>query len=374
MALNNFTFGPYLILGITMITASAVSQNPVYIGTYTKEEGHVDGKASGIYLLNQDISTGELKDLQTVAEITNPSFVKASKDGKNLYAVSELGAEDAESGFIYSFKRLEDNNLEEIGKISTESFAPCHIAIDRTGNYVFASNYVGGVMMVYKRNETGILEKYQKILLENPENSHPHSVNISSDNKTAYLADKGNDKIWIFDFDAETGKLSPHRQQFVKLKKGAGPRHLAFSKDEKFAWSINELNSTVSLFEITENSGLNLKENYANLPEDFTGNNSTADIQLHPSGKFLYTSNRGHNSIAAFAVDQNSGRLQLIDHYSTQGETPRNFAISPEGNFLYAANQDSGNIAGFKIYSENGSLEAIQDLEVKTPVCVEFTH
>lgn len=374
MAIKKINFGAILILVLTMIQVSAFSQNPVYIGTYTKEEGHVDGKASGIYLLNQDISTGKLNNIQTVAEITNPSFVKLSKDGKNLYAVSELGDQDAESGFIYSFKRNDDNSLEEIGKISTESFAPCHITIDNTGNYVFVSNYVGGVMMMYSRNDNGILEKQQKIVLENPENSHPHSVNITADNKTAYLADLGNDKIWIFHFDAEYGILNPHRQEYVQLEEGAGPRHFTFSEDERFAWSINELNSTISLFKIEENGGLNLKENYANLPQDFSGNNSTADIHLHPSGEFLYTSNRGHNSIAAFSVNQNSGQLQLIDHFSTRGETPRNFSISPDGNFLYAANQDSGNISAFQIDTETGKLSLIQDLRVKSPVCVEFTH
>lgn len=357
-----------------MNSASAFSQNPVYIGTYTKEEGHVGGKASGIYLLNQDISTGKLKNIQTVAEITNPSFVKASRDGENLYAVSEIGPGDAPSGFVYSFKRIEDNRLEEIGKISSESFAPCHIELDQTGKYVFVSNYVGGVMMMYRRNENGILEKQQKIVVENPEKSHPHSVSITSDNEHAYLADLGNDKIWIFNFDAEEGKLTPHRQKFVALEEGAGPRHFTFSKDEKYAWSINELNSTVSLFKIEEDGGMILKENYNNVPDGFSGNNTTADIHLHPSGKLLYTSNRGHNSIAAFAVEQTTGELEIIDHYSTMGETPRNFAISPDGNFLYAANQDSGNISVFTINPDTGKLNLVQDFSVKTPVCVEFTY
>ena len=160
-----------LISLAVVLTTTCAAQNaeiPVYIGTYTKKEGHVDGKAKGIFLALQDPENGSLHPEKTVAKITNPSFVKASKDGKNLYVVSELGGGDAESGFIYSFKRNSDNSLEELGKISTESFAPCHIEIDKSGNYVFVSNYMGGVVMVYKRGEDGNLEKQQKIQLENP--------------------------------------------------------------------------------------------------------------------------------------------------------------------------------------------------------------
>lgn len=374
MAVIKFYLRAIIIFSVIMATASVISQNPVYIGTYTKEEGHVNGKASGIYLLNQDAETGKLENIQSLAKITNPSFVKVSKDGNNLYAVSELGPGDAKSGYVYSFKIKKDNRLEEIGRISTEGFAPCHIEIDQSGKYVFVSNYLGGVVVMYKRDEKGILEKQQKIVLDNAEDSHPHSVNITSSNKFAYITDLGNDKIWIFNFDDEKGLLTPHRQTYVNLENGAGPRHFSFSKDEKYAWSLNELNSTVSLMEIEEDGGMILKKNYNNLPEGFSGKNSAADIHLHPSGNYLYTSNRGHNSIAAFLVDQKSGQLQLIDHYSTKGETPRNFAISPEGNFLYAANQDTGNLTVFKIFSGDGKLEQIQDLSVKTPVCVEFTH
>ncbi len=365
-----------LITLAVLLTGSCKAQNtgnPVYIGTYTKQEGHVDGKAKGIFLAMQDPENGSLQPEKTVAEITNPSFVKASKDGKNLYAVSELGGGDADSGFIYSYKRNKDNSLEELGKISTESFAPCHIEIDRTGKYVFVSNYMGGVVMVYKRGEEGKLEKQQKIQLENPEASHAHSVSISSSNKIAYIADLGNDKIWIYDFNAETGQLSLKEKPFVPLEEGSGPRHFSFSKNENFAFSMNELNSTISVFNIEDDGNLEIIQNISSLPKDFEGNNSGADIHIHPSGKFIYTSNRGHNSIAAFRLDENYGKLRVIDHYPTKGETPRNFAISPDGKFLYAANQDTSTISSFKINPETGELdEHLLPIEVMSPVCVEF--
>jgi 6-phosphogluconolactonase len=367
-----------LISLVVLITGSCAAQNaknPMYIGTYTKKEGHVDGKANGIFLAMQDPENGSLRPKKTVAEITNPSFVKTSPDGKNLYAVSELGSGDAQSGFIYSYRRNENHSLEQIGKLSTESFAPCHIEIDKNGNYVFVSNYMGGVVMVYKRGKNGKLSKHQKIQLENPEKSHAHSVTLSSENKTAYIADLGNDKIWIYNFNAQSGRLEQNQKPFIELEKGSGPRHFTLSNDEHFAFSMNELNSTVSVFKVEEDGDLSLIQNISSLPKDFEGKNSGADIHLHPSGKFIYTSNRGHNSIAAFKVDQKSGKLSTIGHYPTKGETPRNFAISPGGRFLYAANQDTSTISSFKINFQSGELEEhLLPIEVMSPVCLEFVE
>ncbi|WP_372920227.1 lactonase family protein [Salegentibacter sp.] len=373
MVINKMKLLPVFLFSLMSIPV--VSQNPVYIGTYTKTEGHVDGKADGIYLMHQNAETGDLSEPVCVADVINPSFVKASPDGKNLYAVSELGPNDGESGFIHSFRRKDDNYLEEIGKISTESFAPCHIEIDQSGKYAFVSNYVGGVVMVYERDEQGILQKKQKIELDNPEASHPHSVSISSDNNFAYINDLGNNKVWIYNFDAETGKLSPNDTPYVDLEKGSGPRHFSFSKDEEYAYTINELNSSLSVFEKDSSGGLRLIESYSSLPENFDEKNSTADIHLHPTGNFLYASNRGHNSIVAFKVNKETGKLELIDHYSTQGEFPRNFAISPDGSFLYAANQNSDNISIFRINKMDGKLiRHLEPVEVKTPVCIEFSE
>jgi len=367
-----------LIILAVVISGSCIAQNTasaVYIGTYTKKEGHVNGKAKGIFLASQDPENGSLQPGKTVAEITNPSFVKVSKDGENLYAVSELGGGDAKSGFIYSYKRNSDNSLDELGKLSTESFAPCHIEIDKSGKYIFVSNYMGGVVMVYKRGEDGNLQKQQKVQLENPGTSHAHSVSITSDNQTAYISDLGNDKIWIFDFNVETGNLSLKEKPFLQLEKGAGPRHFSFSKNEKFAFSMNELNSTISVLEIDKNGNLEIIQNISTLPEDFKGKNSGADIHLHPSGKFIYASNRGHNSIAAFKVDEKEGKLNAIAHYTTKGETPRNFAISPDGKFLYAANQDTSTISSFKVNQDTGELEEhLLPVEVMSPVCVEFAE
>ena len=343
-----------------------------FIGTYTKKEGHVDGKAEGIYSVILDPKTGILKQGKTLAEITNPSFVKTSPDGKYLYAVSELGPKDASSGEIYAYKILPDNSLKEINSLPTRGLAPCNIEVDPTGEFVFVSNYLGGVVTLYQKQPDGSLQEKQVITLENKEKSHPHSVTISEDNQTAYVADLGNDRIWIFDFDAEKGKLETHQQAFIALEQGAGPRHFALSRDGDFAYSMNELNSTVSAFKVLDDGGLDLLQSITSLPEDFQGKNSGADIHIHPSGEFLYVSNRGHNSIAAFRVGETSGELESIGFTETKGKTPRNFAIAPGGEFLFVANQDSGNITTFEIDEHSGELKFVESLEIATPVCIEF--
>ena len=352
---------------------TSVSRETAYIGTYTKKEGHVDGRGEGIYSIYQNSETGELTMGETVAKVINPSFVKASADKRFLYAVSELGPGDAESGFIHSYQINPDNSLVETGKISTEGFAPCFIAEDPSGNFIFVANYVGGVVMMYSKNTDGSLKQKKKIVLENAEKSHPHSVTITADNKHVYIADLGLDRIWIFDLNVAEETLTPNTTPFIGLEEGAGPRHFAITSAGNFAYSINELNSTISAFKIANTGALMPVSEISSLPRDFSEKNSAADIHIHPSGKFLYVSNRGHNSIAAFEIDKDFGELSLIGFTPTGGEIPRNFAITGNGKFLYVANQNSNNITGFPIDLETGTLEnAGINLEVNTPVCIEF--
>lgn len=354
---------------------SITNTNTIYIGTYTKKEGHVNGQAEGIYSIYQNPETGALKMGETVANVINPSFVRTSGDNKNLYAVSELGPGDGASGLIYSYKINEDDSLENIGSISTESFAPCYIAEDKSGQFVFVANYVGGVVMMYQKNTDGSLKKLQKISLEDPESSNPHSVNISSNNKHVYITDLGNDRIYIFNLDATTKSLKSNKTPFIQLKAGSGPRHFAFSKKDDFAYTINELNGSISSFKIEQDGMLTHLNDISSLPEDYRGGNSAADIHIHPTGKFLYVSNRGHNSIGSFLINQQTGSLKNIGFTDTQGTIPRNFAISPDGAFLYVANQDSNDLVSFKVNTETGELsKTSESLSIMTPVCIEFLN
>lgn len=347
--------------------------NRLYVGTYTKKEGHVDGKGKGIYLLNQYPDSGKLEYVCLATEIINPSFVKAGKMGRYIFAVSELTERDADSGFLYSYEIMPDGALRNISKVSTEGFAPCHIAIDKSGNFLFVSNYIGGNVVVYKISPQGDLEWSQTVQLENPDLAHAHSVKLSGDNRYAYIADLGNDKIWIYNFDRYKGKLSPHEQTSISLEKGAGPRHLSLAKNGNFAYSMNELNNTVSVFSVNLNGGLEMLQTISSLPERFKNKSSGADIHIHPDGRFLYASNRGHNSIVIYEINQSTGKLRIVDFAPIAGETPRNFAISPYGRYLYAASQDTGNITSYKINADTGKLQPIPPVfEIKTPVCLEF--
>lgn len=359
--------------GQEKFTKTKDSVNKIYVGTYTKKEGHVDGQANGIYLLHQDPNSGKLEFEGTAAELVNPSFVKSGRAGKYLFAVSELGPDDGKTGYVYSFKIQENGDLKMISQLETNGIAPCHVTVDRSNKYVFVSNYVGGVVMLYKIQDDGSMVVSQKIEIEDGENAHTHSVKISGDNRNAYIADLGHDKIWIFDFDAIDGKVTPHSQPYVTLEENSGPRHMSFTKNGNFAYSANELNSTVSTFKVSNDGSLEKIQDISSVPEDFKKENSGADVHLHPNGKFLYASNRGHNSIAIFKIDQETGKLTNIDYVPIAGETPRNFAISPYGKFLYAASQDTGNITSYSINEDTGKLKIFPEIfAVKTPVCIEF--
>lgn len=343
-----------------------------YIGTYTKKEGHVDGKAEGILYLEYDKASGKVSKLRTVADVVNPSYVKLSPNGNFLFAVSELGPADGDTGYVYSFRIKEDGSLEQVSKLPTGALAPAHIEVDNSGKFLFVSNYLGGVVMMYRVNEDGDLEKLQQIDLENPDQSHAHSANISPNNKMLYITDLGNDKIWIYKLDPEKGKLEKAAPPFVELEKGAGPRHFTISKDGEFAYSINELNNSLSVFKVRANGGLHTIQNISSLPADFSGKSSAADIHIHPSGKYLYASNRGHNSIVSFRINDNSGKLKLMNFTSTEGKTPRGFVLSPDGKSLYVANQDSGNISVFEIGPEGGLSLRSEPEKVPTPVRIEL--
>ena len=354
--------------------------NLLFIGTYTKKEGHVDGKAEGIYVYNLDPETGSLTHQSTAKEAINPSFLTHSFDGKFLYAVNETGPDVDTAGTISAFSiDAKTKSLKFLNTQSTDSFAPCHVSVDSKNQVAFVTNYVGGKVVIFPINEDGTLEPaYQEIILEGKsvhprqESSHPHSIVLSPDERFAYVSDLGTDKIMIYEVDYEVVKLIPTKTPFVKVQDGSGPRHFTFHPNGKFAYVINELNNTITAFKFNaENGELTEIENVMTMPSDYKEDSFTADIHITPDGKFLYGSNRGHDSIVAFKIDQSSGKLTLLEHQSTQGSFPRNFMISDNGKFLYAANQNSDNIVIFKIET-NGALAVVDQIKVATPVCLKM--
>lgn len=347
-----------------------------YVGSYTRDEGWVNGKGGGVSEIDIDVRSGRILQERAIADITNASFVVESADERYLYVVSELAGEGEPTGFLHVLDI--ENEYRQISKIPTDGKAPCHIEADQTGNFIITTNYVGGVAKMYHRQADGSLVSTDKFEVANAllpgGDPHLHSAQFSPDNRIVAIADLGLDRIWLFEPDLTNGKLIPHDQSFVKLAEKAGPRHTTWSADGRFLYVINELNSTINVIGYDENTNrFTILQTITTLPPGWTGNNSTADLHLHPNGKFLYGSNRGHNSIAGFLVDQKTGQLTANGHEPTRGEIPRNFSLSPNGRFLYAANQNSSTITVFSLNVKNGKLAyANQSYAIGTPVCIEF--
>jgi 6-phosphogluconolactonase len=255
--------------------------------------------------------------------------------------------------------------------------------VDREGKFVLVAHYAGGCVSVLPIREDGRLGEPTDIIRHqgsgvNPqrrEAPHPHSVNLDAANRFLFVPDLGLDKIMIYRVDATQGKLKPNDEPWARVKAGAGPRHFDFHPNGKYAYVINELDSTFTAFAYDNERGrLREIETVSTLPEGFTGTNTCADVHVAPSGKFLYGSNRGHDSIATFAINEDTGKLTYVAHEPTQGKTPRNFAIDPTGNFLLAANQNSDTIVTFRIDRTTGKLSPTGDVtRVPMPVCLKMT-
>lgn len=349
----------------------------VYVGTYTD-----GGKSRGIYLLELDPATGALTAPSLVGEAVNPSYLAIQPGGQHLLAVNEVGNFGGKrTGSVASFAiDPASGKLTPINQQPTGGAGPCFITIDRDGKAALVANYGGGSVAALAIGPDGRVGPPTSFIQHqgkgtNPnrqEGPHAHSINLDAENRFAIAADLGLDKLLIYRFDA--GALTPHDPPFATLAPGSGPRHLALHPDGRHAYVINELNSTVTAFDYDPEKGtLKDRQTITTLPADFRGANYPADIHVHPSGKFLYGSNRGHDSIAAFAIDPKSGALQAIGQTPTGGKNPRNFAIDPSGRILLAANQDTNNINTFLIDPETGRLKPSgHSIEVPKPVCLQL--
>ena len=350
----------------------------LFVGTYTKKEGHVYGKADGIDVFRVS-GGGELEKIATEKQVINPSYLTLSSDGNYLYAVNETGPDVDTTGSVSAFRINPANgNLELINSRSSHAFAPCYITLDARDRLALITNYTGGVVAAYPIQSNGALgEASQVIRLEGQgpvttrqESSHPHSVNISPEGTFAYVADLGTDKIMIYRIDYEKNRLIPAVSPYFEMDPGAGPRHMAFHPLGKYVYVINELNNTIAALRYDDKTGqLEAVHTVNTLPDDFEGDSYTADIHITDDGRFLYGSNRGHNSIAVYSIDPESGHLTTLGHEPTRGEFPRNFLI--DGKNLYVANQNSDNVVLFRIL-DSGKLEYVKEFEAKTPVCLKI--
>ena len=338
------------------------------IGTYTT------GKSEGIYVYKFNSSSGEFSPVSKIWS-GNPSFLAVSPDTRFVYSVNENQPGGVSS---FSFDKS-TGNLKELNKQPSGGDHPCYITTDKTGKWVITGNYSGGNLSVLPVNKDGSLEKpIQTINHEGSsvntarqEKPHVHATVFSPDGKYLFVPDLGIDKVMIYKFNSKKGKLIAHSTPFAATAPGSGPRHFDFHPSGKYAYLMEELTGSVSVFS-HKKGRLNSIQTISALPADFRGSIGSADIHVSPDGKYLYSSNRGEsNSIALFSIAEKSGKLTAMGHRSTEGKTPRNFNFDPSGNFLLVANQNSDEIVIFR--RNSGLLEDTgKRIQVPKPVCIKW--
>jgi 6-phosphogluconolactonase len=378
---------PTIMLALILIlsTISTISKSNklmkyFYIGTYT------DGDAKGIYLYKMNTESGKVDFVSVTENIDNPSYLAIDEQNKFLYAANEVADfDETKNGSVSAFKIMPGTNeLKLINKVSSGGAHPCYVSVNDNGNFVIAANYTGGSVCLLPVKSNGGLAAASDIAQHTGSSinekrqaaPHAHSAYFDPQQKFVYAVDLGIDKVNIYKFDHENGKLLKNDPAFFKAEPGSGPRHMAFHPNAKFAYLISELNNKIIALSIDRvNGGLTKIEEYSALPKDFEGTSYCADIHIHPNGKFLYGSNRGDNSIVIFEIDVESGKLNLVGHELTQGDWPRNFVIDPSGKFLLWANQKSNDVKIFKINLSTGELIFTnQTISVPSPACVKFLN
>ncbi len=358
---------------------SVAGEHFVYFGTYT------GAKSKGIYVSRFDPNTGKLSEPELAAETKSPNFLALDPAGKFLYAAGEMNNTPEKRGAVSAFKRdLKTGKLTLLNQQSSSGSGPCHVSVDSTGKTLLVANYGSGSIAALPVGTDGNLKEATTTIQHtgssvNPKRQsgpHAHFIVPSPDNRFALTCDLGLDKILIYPLDAAAAKLATNNSSFATVAPGAGPRHLAFSADGRFVYVINEVKLTITVFTYdARTAAMTEVQTLSTLPADcvVTEKDSCAEIAVHPSGKFVYGSNRGHDSIAVLAADARTGKLTLVQNEPTQGKTPRHFVIDPSGRWLLAENQNSDSVVVFAIDTTSGKLKPTgQKITVGSPVCAVF--
>jgi 6-phosphogluconolactonase len=375
----------------------------MYVGTYTgfkyvhhsKPFGLGESHSKGIYVSRFRAATGELSEPELAAEMINPSFLTISPNHRFLYAVSEdplsLGPPLDHSSYVSAFAiDPATGKLRLLNTVPASGTSTCHISMDKTGRYVMVANFGSGSVSVIRVREDGSLGELTAFIQDvghsvNPSiqtEAHAHSIVASPDNRYAIVSDLGLDKVLIFHFEVETGKLSPPGPPFAAVYPGGGPRHFTFDPSGKFGYQLSEMSGIVDVYAWDPSQGtLTSVQRAHTIPHDFFGENHSAEIEIHPNGKFLYESNRrtvsefvrGTETVGVFAIDPKDGTLSPVEQTPTGGAMPRNFKIDPTGGYLMTANELSNNVVVFKIDTHTGRLaQTGTQIKVDTPVCIQF--
>lgn len=357
----------------------------LYVGTYTT------GDSKGIYAYRYNGDTGELQSLGLVAETENPSFLTADAKGEHLFAVNEVQKYKGESsGGVSSFNIDRKSwKLSAINEVASHGADPCYISLDRTGRFALVANYTGGNVAVIPIAADGRLSDASSVVKdegtlgpnkERQESPHAHWIAATARNRFVYVSDLGLDRVLIYKFDADHGTLaqgSSNQKDFYSatLAPGTGPRHVAFSSNGRFMYVLGEMDATVTVFSNESNEQYKAIQKVSGLPAGFSGENTAAEVVIHPNGKYLYTSNRGADDIAEFKIDSSSGKLTLVGQVPSGGKEPRNFALDPTGKRMLVANQVSGNIVEYDVDPATGKPSPNgKEVKVGAPVCLIFVE
>src|SRR5216683_1580506 len=367
---------PLALLGVSgRVTPSPAKSYRAYVGTYTAKTN-----SKGIYEFDFDPATGKMSAVQVAGETKDPSWVVVHPNGKYLYSVNEMGKASAISAFAIDPKNGKLTLLNQLPSLGED---PCFLSFDRTGKFLFVANYTSGNVAVFplladgKLGEHTALQQDSGTLGLNKERQggpHAHFIAPSTHNRFAYVADLGLDHVLVYKFDSAKGTLEPTGgSASAELKSGAGPRHVVFSDNGRFMYVVSEMASAVTVFANENQETFRAIQTLPMLPPGFSGRNDAAEIEIHPSGKFLYASNRGHDSIIEYSIDPAKGTLTFVARVPTGGKEPRHFAIDPSGKYLLAENQFSNDIVVFKIDAATGGLTPTgQVAEVPSPVNIAF--
>ncbi|MEA1878911.1 MAG: lactonase family protein [Bacteroidota bacterium] len=371
---------PLIILSFLISCQSDSGKDSIrfYIGTYAEKSDY------GILSCQLDIRESSIDILSSTSGVKNPSFLAMDPKGESLYAVSEVDDFSADNyGGVFAFRMDPvDGSLSLINSIHSGGAHPCHLTIHPSGSNLYVANYSGGNISSIQISSSGeLLTDVQTIqhLGSGPnkarqDKAHAHSVNLTSGGLFLYACDLGIDQVVAYSITPQSKRLKPRESVALSMASGSGPRHMAFSQDERLAFIINELNSTITICSNDPETGKIVPlQSVSTLPEDYKGENYCADIHVHPNKAIVYASNRGHNSIAVFKLDSESGGLNVVQYQDTKGDWPRNFAIDPEGRVLLVANQRSDNVVVFRIDKHTGLLEETNvEMAVSKPVCILF--
>ncbi|MFH1964389.1 MAG: lactonase family protein [Acidobacteriota bacterium] len=360
------------------LMAADMGMQKLFVGSYSPAD------EAGIKCYEFDPLNGKLTFLSGTSGIENPSFLAVHSNGRFLYAVSETDNRGSNSsGGVAAYRIVSDKGeLEKLNEVTSGGAAPCHISLDRSEQMLMTANYNGGSIAAFPVLEDGSLGGMSSFDQHtgssvNPTRQnipHAHSINSSPDNRFALVPDLGLDKVFVYRLDPEKKSLEKNDPPYATVPGGSGPRHLTFHPNGSVVYVINEMASTVTVFSYQAKEGtLQAIQSVSTRPEGFEGRNSTAEVVVDPSGRYLYGSNRGHDSIAVFSIDQDTGKLEVVQHRRTGGRTPRNFCLSPDGKFLLAANQRSDNLLVFPLDEASGEiLDPVEKISLKAPVCIRF--